>query len=82
MFIFDKEKTFISSSGVGCVTEERMGPKAPLTEVIQLRLAYEIVSEEEVRYNRMNEKKYSDGSRDRNREEKIIFWEEIGERSS
>ena len=38
--IFERENTFISSSGVGCDTVVRLLPKAPLTEVIQLRLAY------------------------------------------
>lgn len=37
--IFDSEKTFMSSSGVGWVTVERMVPNAPLTDVIQFLFA-------------------------------------------
>lgn len=37
--IFDREKTFMSSSGVGWVTVERMVPNAPLTDVIQFLFA-------------------------------------------
>ena len=37
--ILDREKTFMSSSGVGWVTVERMVPNAPLTDVIQFLFA-------------------------------------------
>ena len=37
--IFEREKTFMSSSGVGWVTVERMVPNAPLTDVIQFLFA-------------------------------------------
>ena len=37
--MLDREKTFMSSSGVGWVTVERMVPNAPLTDVIQFLFA-------------------------------------------